>query len=531
MVGAPQPLLRARGLSITRPGGEPLLSDADLELAPGEIVVLLGGSGAGKSTLLSALHDRARLEAIGFRVTAQTTEIGTPIGIVPQRGALFDHLSVAGNIALAMRNAEPPTPVEQTAIERALTEVDLPAQWSEPGHDVDHVSGGEAQRLAVARTLAGGRRILFFDEPSVGLDPHRVNLLADLLRREIRDREAAALVITHDMGFAAGFADRFLYVDREQHALVDLGVDVGDDVDARALEERRRIEDAIEDAVTDRLAAEPAAAAGRAGHRPWAALGARVRQSMDSLEIVPRVLAAVPRALPRPHDFFEVFRVVLKQAVLRPAPFFAVVSLLIGFTLLYIFHRSFAGGALPVRTDRVFTLIGSMHIIALTPALAGILFSATSANAITAWLGGMSLTRQTAALRALGIEESRYLWLPAWLGLALAFGLMAAIFAIGMVAGGVLYLGLRVPEIADAYAVVSADLFDPPPEREVFRQRALWLTALYAAGIAADAVAKGSREKKSAEAVTVAMVRSVMAVTLWIVVLELVSLFMVYAGS
>jgi hypothetical protein len=143
----------------------------------------------------------------------------------------------------------------------------------------------------------------------------------------------------------------------------------------------------------------------------------------------------------------------------------------------------------------------------------------------------MSLTRQTAALRALGIQESRYLWLPAWLGLALAFVSMAAIFAVGMVAGGVLYLDLRVPELTDAYAVVTADLFDPTPEREVFLQRAWWLVGLYAAGIGADAVAKGSREKKSAEAVTVAMVRSVMAVTLWIVVLELVSLFMVYAGS
>ncbi len=531
MVGPTEPLLRARGLSIDRPDGGALLSDVDLELAPGEIAVLLGGSGAGKSTLMAALHDRERLESAGFRVRATSIEVAAPIGIVPQRGALFDHLSVAGNIALAMRNARAPTAATDRAIQLALTEVDLPARWSEPGHDVGHVSGGEAQRVAVARTLAGGREVLFFDEPSVGLDPHRVNLLADLLRKEIRDRKAAALVITHDMGFAAGFADRYLFMDREGHALLDLGIDVGPDVDTRSTSDRRRVEDAIEDAVVPRLAQEPAAAGGR--HRiEWPRRLARaLGRIRDPLEVVPRVLAALPAAIRRPRDFLEVFRVVLKQSMVRPAPFFAVVSVLIGFTLLYIFHRSFAGGALPVRPDRVFALIGSMHIIALAPALAGILFSATSANAITAWLGGMSLTRQTAALRALGIEESRYLWLPAWLGLALAFGLMVAIFTAGMVLGGVAYLELNVPEMTNAYEVITADLFDPPAGRAVFRSRGLWLACLYAVGIGADAVAKGAREKKSAESVTVSMVSSVMAVTVWIVGLELLSLVFVYSGS
>lgn len=529
MVAEDQPLLRVRDLAIDRPGGGRLLEGVDLELAAGEIAVLLGGSGAGKSTLVAALQDQARLEEAGFRVRADEIHIATPIGIVPQRGALFDHLSVAGNIALAMRNAESPKSSSPAEIEQALVEVDLPESWAERGRDVAHVSGGEAQRVAVARTLAGGRRILFFDEPSVGLDPHRVNMLADLLRREMRQRGAAALVVTHDLAFAAGFADRFLYVDRDAHCVEDLGIDVGPDVDRRSLEDRRRVEDEVEDAVVQRLSAEGQGHSAPARGSLVHAVGRRIRQATDSLEVVPRVLAALPQALARPRDFFEVFRVVLKQAVVRPAPFFAIVSVLIGFTLLYIFHRSFAGGAMPVRSDKIFTLIGSMHIIALAPALTGILFAATSANAITAWLGGMSLTRQTAALRALGIQETRYLWLPAWLGLGMAFLLMVAIFTAGMVAGGALYLELRVPEIVDAYAVITADLFDPPPARELFRSRAFWLVGLYAVGIGADGVAKGAREKSSAESVTVAMVRSVMAVTLWIVALELASLVFVYS--
>jgi ABC-type transporter Mla maintaining outer membrane lipid asymmetry permease subunit MlaE len=183
-----------------------------------------------------------------------------------------------------------------------------------------------------------------------------------------------------------------------------------------------------------------------------------------------------------------------------------------------------------VRPDKIFALIGSMHVLALAAPLSGILFSATSGSAVTAWLGGMSLTRQTAALRGLGIAEARYLWLPAVLGLSLAYVALAALFSFGMVLGGVLYLKSQVPTVLDPWAVVTADLVDPPVERAPFRVRAIVLAALYAGGIAADAVAKGSREKPSADAVTAAMVRSVMACTLWIVALELLSLLVLYGG-
>ena len=258
----------------------------------------------------------------------------------------------------------------------------------------------------------------------------------------------------------------------------------------------------------------------RAAAREWAA----------PFAVAAQVLAAIPAALRRPRDLAEVTRVALSQALWRPAPFFVIVSLLVGCTLLYIFHRALGGGGLPVRPDRVFSLIGSMHVLALAPPLSAILFAATSASAITAWLGGMSLTRQTMALRGLGIREDRYLWLPAWLVLAGAYVVLAGVFTVGMIAGGVAYLRLRVPAAGDAFALVTADIFDPPAERSVFRARALVLVLIYAVGIASDAVAKGAREKTSAESVTAAMVRSVMACTLWVVAIELVSLVVVYGA-
>lgn len=514
-------LLAVRGLCVDRPDGSPLLAEVTLELRAREVVAVFGASGAGKSTLTTALHEPDSLRARGFAVRTAEVVRASAVGIVPQRGALFDHLSAADNIALALRNAEPPALATSEAVRAWFARVDLPAAWSAPGHAVAHVSGGEAQRLAVARTLAGGRRVLLLDEPSVGLDPHRVHLLAATLRGQIDAGEAAALVVTHDLGFAAAFADRFLYMDPQARALVDLGVAAG---------QGEATERALTAAVRERLAREAGHAGGAVRARFAERLRGVVAEWAAPFAAATRALASLPAALRRPRDLLEVLRVTLMQALVRPGPFFAIVSLLVGATLLYIFHRALGGGGLPVRADRVFSLIGSMHVLALAPPLSAILFAATSGSAITAWLGGMALTRQTAALRGLGIAEARYLWLPAWLGLALAYVVLAAVFTAGMVLGGVAYLKLKAPDVGDGFALVTADLFDPPAERAVFRTRAVVLVLIYAVGVASDAVAKGGRDKTSAEAVTAAMVRSVMACTLWVVAVELVSLVVVYGA-
>jgi ABC-type nitrate/sulfonate/bicarbonate transport system ATPase subunit/ABC-type transporter Mla maintaining outer membrane lipid asymmetry permease subunit MlaE len=515
-------LLRVEGLTIARPDGSRLVEGLSLRLRAGETAAVFGASGAGKSTLMAALHDAASLRARGFQVRAARFEAAGALGIVPQRGALLDHLSAAGNIALALRNAEQPRPATPAEIERWIAALDLPPGWAEEGQAVAHVSGGEAQRLAVARTLAGGRKILLLDEPSVGLDPLRVDRLARALREQIAGQGAAALAITHDLEFAAGFADRFLYLDPAAGELRELSIARGDSHAAMVA--------ALGAALRELLARETAHEGGRGRPSARARLRAVLRDMLAPFATLARALAAAPAALARPRDFAEVARVSFLQGLVRPAGFIAAVSLLVGFTLLYIFHRAFAGGGVPVRPDKIFALIGSMHVLALAPPLSGILFAATSGSAVAAWLGGMSLTRQTAALRGLGIAEARYLWLPALLGLALAYVALAAVFTAGMLLGGLVYLKVQVPTLADPWAVVTADLVDPPAARAPFRARALVLVGLYAGGIAADAVAKGASDKSSADAVTAAMVRSVMACTLWIVALELASLVVLYGA-
>jgi len=530
-----EPLLVLEGLRVQRPDGVELLAGVDLEVRPGEVIALLGGSGAGKSTLLGCIEDPAALRERGFVVEHARRELRATVGIVPQRGALFDHLSVGGNLRLALRHAdagparaEVIEPESDAAVEQWLRRMHLPQQWAREAHPATRLSGGEAQRVAVARTLAGGRRILFLDEPSVGLDPYRVLVLAALVREQIRERGAAAIVITHDLAFAAAFADRFWYMDRGRRGVDELRLpDLPPEV-SRSAEDVWRIEQQLGEAVLRRLEEDAPPAPGQAKGRLWAAVRDRMVQWLEPFAVPVEVMRHLPRSpstLGRSlRDVAEVLPVVLKQTLLRPAPFFAIVSTLIGYSVLYIFHRAFADGDLALRDGFVFTLLGSRHIIALAPPLSGILFCATSGNAITAWLGGISLTRQAEALQGLGVSTRRYLWGPAWVGLSLSSLVLSSLFVVGMVAGGMLYIASTGVEVGAAYELITAQILDPAPGDGRLLARAGLLLALYAVGISADAVAKGAREKHSAEAVTASMVRSVMASTLWIVALELLTL-------
>jgi ABC-type transporter Mla maintaining outer membrane lipid asymmetry permease subunit MlaE len=233
-------------------------------------------------------------------------------------------------------------------------------------------------------------------------------------------------------------------------------------------------------------------------------------------------LRAPRQLLAHPRDFAIVAGRVVAQTLVRPLPFYAIVATLIGYTVLFVISK--VGGA-GVRPDALLRQIGGSYVVALAPALSALLFVAASGSATNAWLGSMGLTKQTLALDALGVDRRAYLWAPAWLAAALCYLAVAALFALGMILGGLLVC--RTYGVAGAWQLLTGDLFDPRPERLPYTMRAGFLVWIYAWGIASDVVAKGGAAKPEADAVTRGMTASVVACTLWVVAWELVTVIVV----
>ena len=530
---APPPsTLAVRGLRVALPDGRILIDEVDLTIGAGEVVVLLGGSGAGKSTFARVLFERDELDAAGFDVVAARLDLDhDQLGLVPQRGALFDHLDVRGNLELALRHSGRASKLDDE-VPGWLSRVGLDPKLAEPGTSVTRLSGGQAQRVAVARVLASRRKLLFLDEPSVGLDPHRVRVLARLIREQVKALGISAIVVTHDVALAAGVADRLfllslehrkleqLFADRWPGALEDPGHDAA---------ERGRWLVELEAAMVDHLEehgdrAPPQGPAPR--KRMSATLGRLVEPIAAPFRVAVAAAVRVPVQLVRqPRDFAIVARRVVAQTLVRPLVFYAIVSTLIGYTVLFVVSK--VGGA-GVRPDALLRQIGGSHVVALAPALSALLFVAASGSATNAWLGSMGLTKQTLALDALGVDRRAYLWAPAWLAAAICYLAVAALFALGMIAGGVMVC--RAYDVPNAWDLLTGDLLDPRPERLRYAVRAVFLVWIYAWGIASDVVAKGGAAKPDADAVTRGMTASVVACTLWVVAWELVTVVVVFGS-
>ncbi|MCU1391942.1 MAG: putative thiamine ABC-transporter ATP-binding protein [Ilumatobacteraceae bacterium] len=188
-----------------------VLDRVSLRVEAGEIVALLGPSGSGKSTLLRVIAGLLRQDAGTVTIDgAAVDDVPTHrrgVGMVFQDEQLFPHRSVGRNIEFGLRMHRRPRAERAVRVSELLDLVGLPG-FAE--RRVGELSGGEAKRVALARTLAPSPRIVLLDEPLTGLDRDLHDQLAGELARLLRATDTTAILVTHDAGEAATIASRVL---------------------------------------------------------------------------------------------------------------------------------------------------------------------------------------------------------------------------------------------------------------------------------------------------------------------------------
>jgi thiamine transport system ATP-binding protein len=201
-------VLDVRSISVTI-DGRPILREFSLSVAAGEVVAVTGPSGCGKSTLLRVIAGFQRVERGSIWFDGHDLHDVAPhrrrFGMVFQDGQLFPHLNVEKNVAYGLRVAGVDKTVARGQVDEILALVGLGGLES---RDVTTLSGGEARRVALARTLVLRPRLLLLDEPLTGLDAHLHDQLQRDLVTMLADMHIPTLLVTHDPREATTIAHR-----------------------------------------------------------------------------------------------------------------------------------------------------------------------------------------------------------------------------------------------------------------------------------------------------------------------------------
>jgi ABC-type polar amino acid transport system ATPase subunit len=195
-----------------------VLNGIDIDIAKGEVLVVIGPSGSGKSTFLRCLNlleipSEGEIYFDGTLITSKHNDINAQrqqMGMVFQQFNLFPHLTVMQNITLAPRKLKKLSDAEAEQVARdLLRKVGLEDKASSyPGQ----LSGGQKQRIAIARALAMSPKVMLFDEPTSALDPEMVGEVLEVMKSLARGG-MTMIVVTHEMGFAREVASRVVFMD------------------------------------------------------------------------------------------------------------------------------------------------------------------------------------------------------------------------------------------------------------------------------------------------------------------------------
>jgi len=215
-----KPIVIAKNLTKSYSKGILALNEVSFKLDQGKVLVVMGPSGSGKSTLIRTINgletfDKGELNVLGIKIGSDSDErkiqnIRRRVGMVFQQFNLFPHLTILENITLA--------PIQVQKRKKKEAEEYGMYLLSQMGIELhakkypSQLSGGEQQRVAIARSLALKPELLLFDEPTSALDPERINEVLDAMRR-LADQGMTMIIVTHEIKFAREVSDQVLFID------------------------------------------------------------------------------------------------------------------------------------------------------------------------------------------------------------------------------------------------------------------------------------------------------------------------------
>jgi len=227
VTAAVRPMVEARNVHKSF-GHLEVLKGVDLQVAPGEVMTLLGPSGSGKSTFLRLINHLETLtsgrlsvdgQLVGYREErgrlhelreSEVAGMRAQIGMVFQRFHLFPHMTVLQNVTCAPMGVKGESRAE--AEDRAAALLEQVGLSDKIRAYPQSLSGGQQQRVAIARALAMQPKLMLFDEPTSALDPELVGEVLDAMR-DLAASGMTMIVVTHEMGFAREVADSVVFMD------------------------------------------------------------------------------------------------------------------------------------------------------------------------------------------------------------------------------------------------------------------------------------------------------------------------------